>query len=132
MGKFLIKKAANGFKFGLLVANDEIILNSEIYSSEAACRAGIESIKKMITKQQEKHGWEFLFLGANIDAVAEAERVGIKANRAVSYCADSLGTDMNFAAVNNVACAVRKSETVHEDWKKEIEEYVKKQADQKK
>lgn len=48
MGKFLIKKAANGFKFGLLVANDEIILNSEIYSSEAACRAGIESIKKNV------------------------------------------------------------------------------------
>ena len=51
MGKFLIKKAANGFKFGLLVANDEIILNSEIYSSEAACRAGIESIKKNVGRK---------------------------------------------------------------------------------
>ena len=91
-----------------------------------------EKIKKMITKQQEKHGWEFLFLGANIDAVAEAERVGIKADRAVSYCADSLGTDMNFTAVNNVACAVRKREEVNEDWKKEIEQYAKKQAEQKK
>ncbi len=46
MGKFLIKKAVSGFKFGLIVANDEIILNSEIYSSEAACRAGIDSVKK--------------------------------------------------------------------------------------
>ena len=46
MGKFLVKNAANGFKFGLIVANDEIILNSEIYSSEAACLAGIESVKK--------------------------------------------------------------------------------------
>ena len=91
-----------------------------------------EKIKKMITKQQEKHGWEFLFLGANIDAVAEAERVGIKADRAVSYCADSLGTDMNFAAVSDVACAVRKREAVHEDWKKEIEAYAKKKAEQKK
>ena len=45
MGKFLVKNAANGFKFGLIVANDEIILNSEIYSSEAACLAGIESVK---------------------------------------------------------------------------------------
>jgi uncharacterized protein YegP (UPF0339 family) len=48
MAKFLVKNTANGFKFGLLVANDEIILNSEIYSSEAACRAGIESIKKNV------------------------------------------------------------------------------------
>ena len=56
MGKFLVKNAANGFKFGLIVANDEIILNSEIYSSEAACLAGIESVKKnaLIAKLEDQ------------------------------------------------------------------------------
>ncbi len=56
MGKFLVKNAANGFKFGLIVANDEIILNSEIYSSEAACLAGIESVKKnaLIAKVEDQ------------------------------------------------------------------------------
>lgn len=91
-----------------------------------------EKIKKMITKQQDKHGWEFLFLGANIDAAAEAQKVGIKANRAVNYCADSIGTCMNFDAVSNVACSIRKNQEVHENWKEEIEAYAKKKAAQKK
>ena len=91
-----------------------------------------EKIKKMITKQQDKHGWEFLFLGANIDAAAEAEKVGIRANRAVNYCADSIGTSMNFAAVSDVACSIRKNKQVHENWKEEIEAYAKKKAAQKK
>ena len=56
MGKFLVKKAANGVKFGLLVANDEIILTSEIYNSEAACLDGIESVKKnaLIAKVEDQ------------------------------------------------------------------------------
>lgn len=91
-----------------------------------------EKIRKMITKQTEKHGWEFLFLGANIDAVAEAEKVGIKADRAVSYCADSVGTNMNFDAVNSVACSMRREEEIDDNWKEEIENYMKKKTAKKK
>ena len=90
-----------------------------------------EKIRKMITKQTEKHGWEFLFLGANIDAVAEAEKVGIRADRAVSYCADSVGTNMNFKAVNDVACSMRREEEIDTNWKEEIENYMKKKATKK-
>ena len=56
MAKFLVKNTTNGFKFGLLVANDEIILNSEIYSTEAACLAGIESVRKnsLIAKVEDQ------------------------------------------------------------------------------
>ena len=66
-----------------------------------------EKVKHMVERQKEKFGWEFLFLGANIDAIAEAGRFGIKADRAVNYNCDSVGTEVNFKALNKAVSSVR-------------------------
>ena len=71
-------------------------------------------IKSLITRQKEKYGWEFIFLGANIDAVETADRYGIKADRAIDYAADSVGTQLNFQAVGRVAYSLRETGSVDE------------------
>lgn len=81
-----------------------------------------EKIKKMIERQKEKYGWEFVFLGANIDAIATAAKFGINSNRAANYNADSDGTRMNYEAVSNVVSEVRANRTISEKWKAEIDE----------
>ena len=64
-----------------------------------------QKVKTMIEKEREKYGWEFVFLGANIDAVETAGRFGIAADRAVDYVPDSAGTELNFQAMSEtVAC----------------------------
>ena len=84
----------------------------------------LPQVKKMIKRQKEMFGWEFLFLGANIDAVSTAAGFGISADRAVTYEADSEGTRMNFDAVSNVACCMRQSAPIAGNWKENIEKYV--------
>lgn len=68
-----------------------------------------DKVKKMVEKQKKKHGWEFLFLGANIDAIEVAGRFGIDANRAVNYESDHEGTALNYKVLSNTVSAVRKS-----------------------
>ena len=75
----------------------------------ASCEYSYRKIKKMIEREREEYGWEFVFLGANIDAAAEAERLGIRRERAARYCADSAGTALNFAAVSDMALCMRRS-----------------------
>lgn len=65
-------------------------------------------VKTMIEKEKEKHGWEFLFLGANIDAIEVAGRFGIDKDRAVNYECDSKGTALNYEAISNTISAVRR------------------------
>ena len=66
-----------------------------------------EKVKRMVEHQKEKYGWEFLFLGANIDAVQEAGRFGIKADRAVNYHCDSEGTEVNYKALSRAVSTLR-------------------------
>ena len=66
-----------------------------------------EKVKQMVERQKERYGWEFLFLGANIDAIAEAGRFGIREDRAVNYHCDSRGTAVNFKALNKAVSQVR-------------------------
>lgn len=87
-------------------------------------------VKSMIEHQKEKYGWEFLFLGANIDAVSTARSYGITPDRAVKYEADSVGTKTNFEAVSATVSCVRESKPIAPNWKKEIEEYLKKKNKQ--
>ncbi len=64
-----------------------------------------DKVKAMIEHEKEKYGWEFIFLGANIDAVETAGRFGISADRAVDYVPDAAGTELNFRAMSEtVAC----------------------------
>lgn len=81
-----------------------------------------EKIKKMIGRQKEKYGWEFLFIGANIDAVATASRYGIEKDRAVNYLADEKGTRTLFRAVGNAVCSIRNKSSLGADWQREISE----------
>ena len=85
-----------------------------------------EKVKQMVQKQKEIYGWEFLFLGANIDAIGVAGRFGIDADRAVNYECDSKGTEVNYKALNKAVSQVRESARrrdvkLQADWKAEIE-----------
>ena len=80
-----------------------------------------DRVRKMIEHQQEKYGWEFLFLGANIDAAKEAARFGIQADRAANYHADHQGTAVVYEAVSQAVCSVRASRPMNRDWKKNID-----------
>ncbi|MBR2894801.1 MAG: VWA domain-containing protein [Oscillospiraceae bacterium] len=80
-----------------------------------------EKVRKMIERQTEKYGWEFIFLGANIDAVAEAKRFGIREDRAVNYHADALGTALNYEVISEAVCSFRACRPLGADWKERID-----------
>ncbi len=79
-------------------------------------------VQSMIKRQTEKYGWEFLFLGANIDAKAEAKRFGIDENRAVKYHSDKKGTALNYKVVGQALSELRCRSAISDDWAEEIEE----------
>ena len=85
----------------------------------------LHQIKAIIERQKEKYGWEFIFLGANIDAISTASDMGISTDRAATYRADKKGTQMNFDAVGSVACDMRASRPIRANWKEEIEKHNK-------
>ena len=89
-------------------------------------------VKQMIEKRKAECGWEFLFLGANIDAVETARQVGIDAERAVTYSSDSAGTKLNYEVLSDAISAVRCSMPLGTDWKRRIEEDRKKRGRQRK
>jgi hypothetical protein len=80
-----------------------------------------EKVRKMIEKETEKYGWEFLLLGANIDAAKEAARFGITEDRAANYHADSQGTAVIYEAVSEAVCSVRASRPMSKEWKRNID-----------
>lgn len=80
-----------------------------------------DRVKQMIERQKSKYGWEFLFLGANIDAVETARSFGISEDRAVNYHADSKGTRLNYEAVGCAIASVRCGQAMTDDWKAPIE-----------
>jgi len=88
----------------------------------ASRRYTSQQVKSMIQRQKEKYGWEFLFLGANIDAVETAGTLGIAPDRAVNYHCDSEGTRLNYEVVSQAVTAVRCCATLDEHWKDDIEE----------
>ena len=77
----------------------------------ASCRYSYDMVRRMIEHEKEKYRWEFMFLGANIDAVREAGRFGIAANRAVRYEHDSMGTRLNFNVMERAVSYARASVT---------------------
>ncbi len=81
-----------------------------------------DQVKKMVEQKKEKCGWEFLFIGANIDSVQTAKNVGIGENRAVNYHADKEGTKVLFEAVAETVCNIRKHRPVSACWGKKITE----------
>lgn len=87
-----------------------------------------DEVKRMIERQKERYGWEFLFLGANIDAVETAGNIGIGADRAVTYRCDTEGTSLIYAEVCSAIQGFRKSSCLSADWKKQIDEDCRKRT----
>jgi len=94
----------------------------------ASRKYSYDRLKAMIQRQKEKYGWEFIFLGANIDAAKEAARFGIHADRAVNYNADSVGTAVIYEAVGEAVCNVRASRPMSNDWRRRVDEDYKKRG----
>ena len=74
----------------------------------------------MIKRQKDKYGWEFLFIGANIDAVETAARYGIDEDRAVNYMADQEGTQILYESVSEAVCNVRSNRKLSKAWSQNI------------
>ena len=75
-----------------------------------------DEVQRMVKHEQEKYGWEFLFLGANMDAISAARSFGIRADRAVRYRSDSAGTELNYQVVSETVARVRRRERIEPDW----------------
>ena len=88
----------------------------------ASQRYSSEQVKRMIERQKEKYGWEFLFIGANIDAVETARHYGISKDRAVNYNADSKGTEILYQSVACAVSNVRKSAPLDKSWRENLDE----------
>ena len=87
----------------------------------ASRRYDYRKVKKMVEEQTKEYGWEFLFLGANMDAIAAAEDIGIRRDRAVKYVSDPEGTELNYRVVSDTLCDLRMSRPVTASWKAAIE-----------
>lgn len=87
----------------------------------ASRKYGYEKVKRMIERQKERYGWEFLFLGANMDAVSVAGRFGIAPERAVRFHCDEKGTELNYRVLSETIANVRCGAPMEASWKEEIE-----------
>ena len=87
----------------------------------ASRRYTYEKVRSMIEHQKQKYGWEFLFLGANIDAAREAARFGIAPERAANYHADHRGTEVIYEAVSETVCNFRAHRPMQAGWKEKID-----------
>ena len=86
----------------------------------ASRRYSSEQVKQMIERQKKRYGWEFLFIGANIDAVETADRYGIRRERAVNYCQTPEGVRESYCMMSEAISKLRKEENLDDgDWKKD-------------
>ena len=90
------------------------IITTDGYEN-ASRRYDYEHVRRMIQRQKEKYGWEFLFLGENIDAAKEAARFGIGADRSVNYKCDEAGTALNYEVISEAVCSVRAARPLSAD-----------------
>ncbi|MBP1760471.1 MAG: hypothetical protein H6Q64_13 [Firmicutes bacterium] len=88
----------------------------------ASLEYSYKKIRAMVEKQQEQYGWEFIFLGANIDAIGAATDLGIRADRAANYHSDGIGTQLNYIVVSDAVSELRKNRNIKAGWKDRIDE----------
>ncbi|RAZ78973.1 vWA domain-containing protein [Planococcus halotolerans] len=94
----------------------------------ASCEYNYKKILEMIGRQKQKFNWEFIFLGANIDAVATAQQFGVGEEFAVEYHADAEGTQLNYQVLSEAVASFRTGKSLDRDWKKDIEKDYKSRA----
>lgn len=87
----------------------------------ASCEYDYKKVQEMIGKMKGRSDWEFIFLGANIDAIATAKKFGVKEEFAVNYHADAEGTELNFNVLSEAVSSFRTGKSIDPSWKKEIE-----------
>ena len=85
-------------------------------------------VKNMVEKQKNKYGWEFIFLGANIDSVETARNFGFDEDCTVDYCPDSIGTANVYEAVNNAVSCVRQSTKLSKNWSENVKQDFEKRS----
>lgn len=85
-------------------------------------------VKQMIERQKNTYGWEFIFLGANIDSIREARRFGIAEDRAVNFHSDKEGTALNYQVIGKTISTLRANRPLEASWKAEIEADFKKRG----
>lgn len=85
-------------------------------------RYSAKRVREMINHEKEKYGWEFLFLGANIDAVSTAKDMGINEDRAVTFCCDEKGTALNYESIGRAVQSLRECNAIPSSWKSDIED----------
>ena len=101
-----------------IITTDGLENASKMYSSN--------KVKAMITRQKQRYNWEFLFLGANIDAVETAKRYGINRDRAVRFHNDPQGINLNYTSLSEAVSNYRRVGSIDSDWSAEInEDYIK-------
>lgn len=106
-----------------IIITDGLENASRSYSSDM--------IKSLIERQKMKYGWEFIFLGANIDSVRTARNIGIQPDRAVDYVADSAGVKLKYAAMNNAVAEFREKAMISDQHFETLREDVKKRGNRK-
>ena len=123
IGKTISQVKANQSRFDkkekakkvlFIIITDGMENSSREYSAAA--------VKNMIETQKRNEKWEFLFLGANIDAIGTAKSFGIEPSRAANYKSDSKGTKKNYEVLNEAIMEIRSGNELKDTWKKEIEE----------
>lgn len=89
----------------------------------ASCRYTYEKVRYMIERQKKRYGWEFLFLGAHIDAVSEARKFGIHESMATNFHSDAAGTALNYEVISETITQIRtQTSPLSADWKRRIDE----------
>lgn len=123
---FAIQKTLNAQQ----IIAEEYRANSVLFTiitdglENASRRYSIEMVRTMI-EERKQAGWEFIFLGANIDAVLTAQEMGIDAHRAQNFVADGAGIHSNFASASKAASTLRQTGKIAEDWDQELKDDLK-------
>ena len=123
IGKTVMQVKANQDKKKIKDKVLFVIITDGMENASREYRA--EQIKKLIEERKEKNNWEFLFLGANIDAIGAAKDIGIDSSRAVRFKSDKKGTAKNYEVLNEAIKEIRGGYQLNNSWKNEIEEDVK-------
>lgn len=123
IGKTVMQVKANQDKKEIKDKVLFVIITDGMENASREYRA--DQIKKLIEERKEKNNWEFLFLGANIDAIGAAKDIGIDSSRAVRFKSDKKGTAKNYEVLNEAIKEIRGGYQLNDSWKNEIEEDVK-------
>ena len=122
IGKTVAKVKAEQNKLGKEKSKKVLFIIITDGMENASKEYSVAAVKNLIETQKKKDKWEFLFLGANIDAIGTAESFGIESSKAANYRSDSQGTQNNYKVLNEAIMEIRSGKELKDTWKKEIEE----------